>query len=161
MFVKCRYCGNKIDKNNAFKVIIKGKNNYYCNEKEYKKIEEEKANKIKIYEVIDEIFGYKVINTAMTKEISSIAKDETYTRVLNYVLENKQFLEKIMNKNFTNEYGKIRYFSTIIKNNIADYKEIKKEENNYSFNIETVKTIYKPKKHKKTLHEYLEEYKND
>ena len=35
MLVKCRYCDNKIDRKDAFKVVVDGKNIYYCNEAEY------------------------------------------------------------------------------------------------------------------------------
>lgn len=42
MLVKCRKCGNKIDRNNAFKVVVDNKNVYYCNEKEYEEHVKEK-----------------------------------------------------------------------------------------------------------------------
>ena len=35
MLVKCRYCDNKIDRKDAFKVVVDGKNIYYCNEAEW------------------------------------------------------------------------------------------------------------------------------
>lgn len=160
MLVKCKCCGNKIERDIAFKIVINNKNNYYCSEIEYKKMETEKQNKAHVYSLIDEIFGYKIINTVINKEISIISKENTYEKVYKYLLENKQYLEKVMNRSFDNEYGKIKYFSTIIRNNIKDYKCIANKENNESFNVENVKTVYKPIKHKKTLEEYMEEYIN-
>ena len=35
MLVKCRICGKKVDRNEAFKVAVEGKPNaYYCSEAE-------------------------------------------------------------------------------------------------------------------------------
>ena len=42
MLVKCRLCGTKVDRNEAFKVVVGGKNTYYCNEAEYQKVLHEK-----------------------------------------------------------------------------------------------------------------------
>lgn len=46
MLVKCRLCGTKVDRNEAFKVVVGGKNNYYCNEAEYQKVLHEREVKI-------------------------------------------------------------------------------------------------------------------
>ena len=70
MLVKCRYCDNKIDRKDAFKVVVDGKNIYYCNEAEYLTVLHDRKIRDDTYECINEIFGYKVINTALFKELS-------------------------------------------------------------------------------------------
>lgn len=160
MFVKCKNCDKKIERDSAFKVIVNNKNQYYCNENEYLEKNKEKDFKDKVYEIANDIFGYIVINTTLMKEIKSIAKTSSYYNIYNYILENKQMLDKVMNKDFNNEYGKIKYFSTIIKNNLKDYKQYTnyKNDTNSKLNIEVVKTRYIQAKKKKCLEEYWEEY---
>lgn len=36
MIVKCKECGNKIDRDTAFKIRLRDQNNYFCSESEYK-----------------------------------------------------------------------------------------------------------------------------
>ena len=67
MLVKCRQCGTKIDRKTAFKVVVGGKNAYYCNEAEYQKTLHEKEIKTITYDCINQIFGYKVLNSALFK----------------------------------------------------------------------------------------------
>ena len=50
MLVKCRICGKKVDRNEAFKVAVEGKPNaYYCSEAEYNKMMENRKNRKTIY----------------------------------------------------------------------------------------------------------------
>ena len=46
MLVKCRLCGKKIDKKDAFQAPTGGGRFYFCNEEEAKIKEEEKRKKI-------------------------------------------------------------------------------------------------------------------
>ena len=62
MLVKCRLCGTKVDRNEAFKVVVGGKNTYYCNEAEYQKVLHEREVKNNTYECINQIFGYKILH---------------------------------------------------------------------------------------------------
>jgi hypothetical protein len=157
MEVKCKACGNKINRDIAYKIIINTKNQYYCNEQEYLNIQKEKDARIKVFSIIEKIIG-NTTNTILFKEIGFLAKSYSYVLLEKYLVENMQELQINMAKIFSNEYGKIKYFSTIIKNNIGDFKEINKSIENKSFNIEMVKTKYTPKKRKKSLNQYMEEY---
>ena len=67
MLVKCRYCDNEIDRKDAFKVVVDGKKIYYCNEAEYLTVSHDRKIKDDTYEWINELFGYKVINTTLFK----------------------------------------------------------------------------------------------
>ena len=157
ILVKCKcHENNKIERDTAFKVIINGKNEYYCSEKYYLLIKEEKENRIKCIENINKIFGYTITNTALFKELKIIAEIYTYKKINSYLMDNNNFLEKVMSKDFSSEYGKIRYFITILNNNLQDYKLKEPEAIRQSY-IEIIEVNYKSKERKKNLLEYIEE----
>ena len=158
MLVKCRYCGIKLDREEAFKVVVGGKNTYYCNKTEYEKVIYKKKLKDTTYDCINEIFGYKVLNSALFKEINILLEVYSYEHILGYLTENKEFLSKILNKEFNSEYAKIRYFSAIIKNSIADFK-IKRIKSEYPKEVEVdIPTIkYKRKNKRRPLCEIEEQ----
>lgn len=123
MLVKCKKCGNKIERSDAFKVVVGKVNTYYCNEDEYNEILKNRKLKDETYSYINNIFGYKVTNTSMFKEINEIVDVFGYELLLSYLSENESYLMPVVQeKDFSNEYGKIRYFSAILKNSLADYK---------------------------------------
>lgn len=155
MLVKCRKCGNKIDRTIAFKTVVGDKNAYYCNEKEWKqhleeqklkeerkqkakekkeflnkKKEEEKILREKIYDNVKYIFGYLPVNTALYKEMNELFKAFEYKTILRYLEQEKDYLwDTMRTKEFTSEYGKIRYFSAILKNSIVDFENKYQPEN--------------------------------
>lgn len=124
--VKCRNCGEQIDKVMAYKVVVGKLNHYYCTEAEYiseqEKIAQSKAIKDSVYSAINEIFNRQVTNTAIFKEMSEIAGVYGYDLLGDYLRENKQYLCQQLNKSFKSEYAQIRYFSTIAKNSMSDFK---------------------------------------
>jgi hypothetical protein len=147
--VTCRACKTKIDRDLAFKV---GERSYYCTEKEYLSYLTEKEEKNKktttpkkktkkdVLNLVFELFGYEVTNSALSNELRALSKLYTYDGIYSYIKDNYKFLDKIINgKDFEKEYGKIRYFTAIIKNNIVDYLNLQKEkidEQQYIQNIE-------------------------
>lgn len=182
MLVKCRKCNNKVDRTLAFKVVVGGKNTYYCNEEEYKqyleeqrlkeerqkKVKEEKEllnkkkeeNKLlreKIYKNIEYIFGYLPVNTALYKEMNELFKVFEYKTISQYLEQKKDYLcETLRMKEFSSEYGKIRYFSAILKNSMADF-EIKDQQKNPDiikcYDEDFCEMKYKRKKQKRSLAE--------
>ena len=133
--VKCRFCKEMIDSLGAFSSPV-NVGFYYCNEEEYnaymnerekKKAASERAkeriHKIDpVYEAVAEILGYRTQHSIFFNEMKlwrGICNDET---ILSYLAENKSFLESTMQKDFDNEYKKIKYFSAILKNNLGNYK---------------------------------------
>jgi hypothetical protein len=155
LLVTCKGCKTKIERDIAFKVVVNGKNIYYCDQLEYENIILEKENRLKVIDLSFRIIG-NTTNTSLMKELGDIAKIHTYTKMLKFMESNFNELNTIMNRNFTSEYGKIKYYATVIKNKIGDYKEI--IENTEVNNFEFVKVVnYTPTK-KKTFTEYINEY---
>jgi hypothetical protein len=56
-----------------------------------------------------------------------------------------------MSKSFSSEYGKIRYFTTIIKNNIVDYIKVDDESYITDNEYEVLDIKYKPKKKRRAM----------
>ena len=140
--VKCRACGKKIDITTAFRGSPKM---YYCSEQEFRT---EKAFMDMVYEFIGQ-----TKNTALYKEIQSWGN---HSKVLSYMQENRAKIEQSMAKSFVSEYAKIRYFSAIIKNSIADYIPSQPEiEHRVSDEIYDCK--YKPKERRKCLKDFYNE----
>lgn len=155
MLVKCRLCGTKVDRKDAFKVVVGGKNTYYCNESEYQQVLHERELKDNTYECINEIFGYKVLNSALFKEINILLEVYSYEHILAYLNENKNYIEKVLDKDFVSEYAKIRYFAAILKNNIADFK-IKEPEKSKEMNVDIPIMNYKRRNKRRSLSEIEE-----
>lgn len=152
MLVKCRICGKKIDRDTAHKVRNKNVNEYYCNQDEYL----EKLKKIKVknntYEEMFNIFGRKVTNTILFKEITELESVYGYEKIYQYLCENERYLTNVLSKDFKSEYAQIRYFSTILKNSLADFKiESKQPEKRIEIDMPTVK--YAQRKKRKSLFE--------
>ncbi|MBL4951066.1 hypothetical protein JK635_02275 [Neobacillus sp. YIM B02564] len=159
MLVKCKGCGNKIDRDIAYKVIIKGKNKYYCNKQEYEAIKIEKESKNKVINLSFELIG-KTTNTALFKELQEIANIHTYTKLLKYLEENMVKIDAAICNNipFVNEYAKIRYYSTIIKNEIGDFKEKVEIHDTEINDFEIIEEIKYSSTKKKSFDDLINEY---
>ena len=115
MKVKCKSCGEKIERDTAYKVIIKDKNSYYCCEQEYLDYIKNLKDKDDVYIEIDNIFNRKVTHTVLFKEIYELSQTYTYKTILLYLQQNKEYLINVLSKNFVSEYAQIRYFTAILK----------------------------------------------
>ena len=156
--VKCQICGAKLDREIAFKVTTGKVNKYYCTEQEYMhKVRKDalaKAVKDDTYEKINDLFGRIVTNTALFSSISSLASIYSYEKIRSYLQDNKEMLEKSLNKSFQSEYAKIRYFCAILSNNLADYIPAEEEEVYITDNeYELVEIKYKPKKKRRSMYD--------
>jgi hypothetical protein len=158
LLVKCKGCTNKIDRDTAYKVVVKGKNTYYCNVGEYETINTEKENKNRVIDLAFELIG-QTTNTALFKELTEIAKVHTYTKLLKFMEENMIDLDVAVSRNdFVHEYAKIRYFAAIIKNQIGDFKEKVETENTEVHDFDYVEEVkYTPTK-KKSFADFIDEY---
>ena len=154
MQVICKCHGEKIERDTAYKIIVNGKNQYYCNQQEYDKIQNEKKVKDDTYFAIYDVFGYKVINTALFKEINEILNVTDYSTITSFIKEKSSYLSNALNKDFNNEYAKIRYFSAILKNGLKDFKIEHKTETIKQSDNEVFEQKYKPKQRRKSLLEY-------
>lgn len=136
----------------AYKVVVKGVNHYYCNKQEYNEIQKRKQSKDNTFLCINDIFGYKVTSTVLFKEINGLHDTYTYEKIFAYLQDNHQYLQQVMEKDFVSEYAKIRYFSAILKNNLADFK-MKEAEFVKSIDVDMPSNRYKRKKQRKALSE--------
>lgn len=158
MLVSCRACKKKNDRDISYKVIVNGKNHYYCNEKEYLNEIAERKAKLEVFEICTEILG-STTNTILFKEIAGISSVHTYVKILGYLTDNIEKINGFMAKSFNSEYGKIKYFTTILKNNIGDYVVETKIER--FIEAETTEVNYKRKNRKKSLSQYIDEYEGE
>ena len=133
--VKCRNCSKFIDRDKAISVECGKAKIFYCNEDcrqqaEQKKnaAQKEQAAKDGVYNTICEIFGYKIINSALYKEWAIWNQVAGNDKILAYLEENQEYLTGVIGRLSSGEYPKIRYLSTILKNNLHDYKIIKNAE---------------------------------
>lgn len=155
---KCKYCGKSIDTKVAYKVAVGKTNRYFCNKEEYDIVY--KAQKIKndTYDLIFEIFGRKVTNTILYKEVNELSSVYPYERIKAYLEQNMTYLSNLMqNKSFQSEYAQIRYFTAILKNNLTDFKYEKKERINIEIDIDMPEYVFKRKSDRKPLIEFEEE----
>lgn len=150
--MKCKICGNKIDRKEAYKITINGKNLYHCSEQEYKEYLKAKTVKDNTYNLINDIFGRKVINTILFKEVNEISNTYPYQHIYSYLIENQQYLSRVMSRDFKSEYAQIRYFTAIIKNSLSDYKE-KEPEIKRSASSEVITMKYSQQKKRRSLAE--------
>ena len=153
MLVKCKGCQQKVDRDIAYKVVSNGKNNYYCNKQEYEDIKNLKEVKDNTYLKIYDIFGRKITNTILFKEINELAIVFGYEKIFAYLESNYSYLCNVMSKEFSSEYGQIRYFSAILKNSLADFI-IEKRLPEKELVIDIPKDNYKQRKRKKSLCDY-------
>ena len=135
--VKCRICGNSIDKETAHLVVTYNRNGkekpaYYCSKSEYEddraKKEKAAADNDKAYRLICEIIGRKeIINTVLWQEWKVWNKVASNEVIGQYLEENKSYLISTVSKLDNVEFNRIRYLSTIIKNKIGGFRAKAKE----------------------------------
>lgn len=143
MNVKCRYCGILKEKKESYQDPMK-KGFYYCDESHYSahiKAAEDKKRKLEekaeasrqkkfdpVYEEIADIFGYRIENAALFREIKlwkGICNNE---KILAYLQENKGYLKSRLERLDGKEYSRIMYISAVLKNNLADFATTIREE---------------------------------
>ena len=127
---KCQYDRNWVDTNVAHKEVIDGKKLYWCSEACYKAWQEQtaKENAVKleydeIISITKDIFGYNLASySLLRKEFNTWELLTTRANIISYLKENKEWLRRIMSKDFSNEYGRVRYFSSVVSSKLHDYK---------------------------------------
>lgn len=127
---KCVHCKRELTTDKAFKIVVNGKNKYYCTEEEYIQIEEEIDNKNKCLGTIIMILNIPFAQPVLLKEIKSLRDFYSYIIIEKAFKDNEQSIKWFLeNKDNGSEYGKIKYIMTIIKNNInSTYKKYIQEQ---------------------------------
>lgn len=124
--VKCKICGEKIEKETAFcitKINDNGRktNSYFCSEQEYEKNKRNKELWLENMRVFDAIIGYTCINKVKTNEFKMLEEHYSREQIYNCLIKNadeiKMYLEQ---KNIIEEYGRIKYIFSCIRNKIKD-----------------------------------------
>ena len=122
---KCRICGTSHNTNDAYKIVVNNKSQYYCSQEEYEKdlARKKKAaeDKNKVYNLICDMFGYDIQNTQFFAEWVLWNKLKTNDIIYKYLRENEDYLQEICDKSFDSEYQRIRYFSAVLKNSLMDF----------------------------------------
>lgn len=105
---------------------------------------------------VNDIFGYKVTNSALFKEINALLDSYSYNDVFGYLSENFDYISQCLEKNFSSEYARIRYFAAIVKNNIKDYVDNKPTgviEKTVKIDVDDTHSHYSRKKKRRGLSE--------
>ena len=126
----CKYDKKQLDTKTAFKVVIKEKNTYFCDENCYNKYLADKAEQEKInaeydeiYELTKRIFGYEFTGYSLLKrEINTWEKVGTRAKIIAYLTENKDWLSNVMSKEFASDFNRVRYYSVIVAGKLHDFK---------------------------------------
>ena len=127
MLVKCQICGEKIDRDTAYKRITNSGNKYYCSVAEYESEEQKKKqaaeDKERVYRLVCNILQQnEIINSALWKEYNVWLKVATAKKIGDYLEENKASLTQNISRLTGPLYNKIRYLSVVIGNQIVDFK---------------------------------------
>ena len=124
--VKCKICGEKIEKEEAFcitKVSDSGRktNSYYCSQQEYEKDKEEKELWRLVLVAIDDILGYTCISKTKVNMIKEIEEHYSRRQLYNCLTIHKEEIKRYLDeKGIYEEYGKLSYIFACVKNKIKD-----------------------------------------
>lgn len=162
MLVNCKCCGNKIERESAYKVMTDKGNKYYCSKAEYEAMQKEKADKDAIYTEIVDIFGYKIQNSALFKEWKCWNELASNEKILSYIQENKNYIKDAVGRLNSTEYARIRYMSAILKNSLVDYKvEPRKEPEKIEVKNDSFFELFEPIKESKKMRKSFAELEDD
>lgn len=162
MLVKCKCCGNKIDRESAYKVMTDKGNKYYCSKAEYEAMQKEQADKDAIYTEIVDIFGYKIQNSVLFKEWKCWNELASNEKILSYIQENKDYIKGSVGKLNSTEYARIRYMSAILKNSLVDYKVgSRKEPEKIEVKNDSFFELFEPIKESKKMRKSFAELEDD
>lgn len=160
---KCRFCGKENKKSKEMYLYKNGKSNfYYCNEEHYRLWLIDEQDKKRIFELVYFILDHETSNTSLLKEVNGLLALYKAKDVADYLDEKKLDIYRYMaSKDFSSEYGAIRYLMAIIKNNMADYIKANKTEPTHEIPAENLVMDFGVYKHrriqKKSLAEVMEE----
>lgn len=116
--VRCKICKKVIERETAYSPL---KGQYYCSVSEYNNSMEDKHYQKKTKDLLNELFGYTVVNTFMNKRLNELRQSFTYKEIYTAVDELMLDLHfSIESVNFNNESHKVNYVFVFIRNSIKD-----------------------------------------
>lgn len=93
-------------------------------QKDIKKNGNKRPNKVdKVYEEVADIFGRRIQNGVLFDEMKLWRQICDDNNILAFMRENRGLLTNVAQREFSNEYTCIRYFSAILKNSLYDFKQ--------------------------------------
>lgn len=130
--VKCKECGNKLERDSAYLVenisekTLKLSRKYYCNEECLKRQEKRKELIIKCNDLMEEILKIPIrTNIYFNKMYSPIIKKYDYFVIYEFLTSEKEYIQQqLEGKDFNTINVKLKYFLAIMQNNIGKYEEI-------------------------------------
>lgn len=141
--VKCKECGNKLERSDAYLVesisekTLKINKKYYCDEKCYKKQETRKELIIKCNDLMEDILDIPIrSNIYFNKMYSPMIKRYDYDVIYEFLTSEKDYIEQqIEDKDFNTINVKLKYFLAIMQNNIGKYEQVIKNKESFKEDI--------------------------
>lgn len=159
--VKCKICGEKIDSDKAYCIekinekTGKKTRSYYCSKEEFERDKYLKGLWREILLLYDYILGYTCISKTKVNQIKEIEENYSREQLYNCLKANADSIKMYLDeKDIYEEYGKISYITSAIKNKIKDYSECEQIEINTKYEPmdcleETDEDIFKRLEHDK------------
>lgn len=128
MEVKCKFCKNKINRDSAYKVTTYTKsgtkrNTYYCSEEECNNDIAEKQYKNDFYHMIIKYFaGMKSVGSLpkiLFSEMTGIAEQYDWKSIYEYMINDKEYIDKCMEKEFVNDWARGKYLVAVFRSNVG------------------------------------------
>ena len=118
---KCRYCGNSLTTDTAYKVKVNEKSNlYYCSKNEYDELLKEENSKKECIEYIKQITNDKFLSPIMKKKLVETREYYDYVVIKKCFKENENTIKwALTNKEFNSEFIRAKYIFSIILNSIS------------------------------------------
>lgn len=149
---KCRICGTPHNTEDAYKVVVNNKNQYYCSQIEYEtdlaKKKKAAEDKDRVYRLICDILGeQEIINTILFKEWQVWLKVADNEKIAKYLEENRDYLSSVIARLNSSEFARIRYLSAIIKDKIKGFVTRAEVVEKPRVKVEIDETIYEAPTH--------------
>ena len=171
--VKCKECGNRLEREKAYLVenisekTLKLNKKYYCNTDCYEKQKRRKELILKCNDILEEILNIPVrTNIYFNKMYSPLIKSYDYEVIYEFLISEKGYIEQqLEGKDFNTTNTKIKYFLAIMQNKIDNYKDVVNNKNSFEeeFNTEIFDELdlglsfnTKPIKRERSIEEILE-----
>jgi hypothetical protein len=121
---KCTHCKKDLDKSTAYLVegITKGGNKsrkWYCSQEEYEQIQHNEAMKKTVYKEILKYFPSIKLANSLPKflfiEVGVIAAEHSWDKIYDYLQENADYIDTVLNKDFPTDASKGKYLAAVIR----------------------------------------------
>lgn len=137
---------------------------YFCNEHHFVQWNTSHIQYTRVYDLLEDIFGYKPNNSLLRKELAIALDKYGAELVADYLFDNKNDIERAMAKDFKNEWVQSKYFMAILTNNMGKYL-INRTKKDYEKPVSETVMDYGEHKYKrvrkKSLMEVMEELNSD